>query len=118
MERKSPSSWSTSMSGKSIDAARVCLCLLAGLLLSGGESSELPPDFKPARELLPGMDANWRVWLPEEHGRPIIPEDGRYVVGADVSGGISETSYRTKRLQTSISGSTARLRSMRSRFRW
>ena len=40
------------MSGKSIDAARVCLCLLAGLLLSGGESSELPPDFKPARELL------------------------------------------------------------------
>lgn len=49
------------------------------------------PVFKPARELLPGEDADWRVWLASENGRPLIPEEGLYVVGVDVSGGVPES---------------------------
>lgn len=51
----------------------------------------IEPKFKPARLLLPGEDSDWRFWLPEENGAPVIPEDGRYVIGNDVSGGFSES---------------------------
>lgn len=49
-------------------------------------------DFKPARELLPGEAADWRIWLPAgEDGKPEIPEEDVYVMGVDVSGGIPES---------------------------
>lgn len=49
------------------------------------------PEWKPARACLPGEEPDWRVWLDEKDGKPVVPEDGLYVIGVDVSGGIAES---------------------------
>jgi hypothetical protein len=58
---------------------------------AGKVERPIDPTFKPARELLPGEDPDWRIWLPSEDGKPVIPDDRFYVAGVDVSGGVSES---------------------------
>lgn len=49
------------------------------------------PKWKPARNLRPDESPDWRVWLEEKDGAPVVPKEGLYVVGVDVSQGIPES---------------------------
>jgi hypothetical protein len=60
----------------------------------GAVEVPVAPKFTPVRNLMPGVDPAWKCWLDLEEDestkelRP--PKDGLYVIGVDVSGGVSE----------------------------
>jgi hypothetical protein len=53
------------------------------------------PRWKEAKDLLPGVNPDWKLWIDLERDeetklfRP--PKDGLYVIGVDVSGGVAES---------------------------